>query len=86
MKNADKSIHSWPFYQLKQFIKERAAKFHIPVSDINPYQTSQTCFECRHAQKGNRNQDKFKCKKCGHTSHADLNAAKNIAMSTTLAG
>ncbi|MFA1819357.1 RNA-guided endonuclease TnpB family protein [Virgibacillus oceani] len=85
MKNADKSIHTWAFYQLKQFIKERAAKFNIPVADINPYKTSQTCFKCKHAERGNRNQDEFKCKKCDHTSHADLNAANNIAISTTLA-
>ncbi|WP_100011312.1 RNA-guided endonuclease TnpB family protein [Lentibacillus sediminis] len=85
MTKTEKSIHSWPFYQLKQFIKERAAKFNIPVVDINPFKTSQTCFDCKHAEKGNRSQEKFKCKKCGHASHADLNAANNIAVSTTLA-
>lgn len=80
MKRSDKSIHSWSFYQLKQFIKERASKFNIPVVDINPYKTSQTCFHCKHAEKSNRSRDKFKCKQCGHQNHADLNAAKNISV------
>ena len=84
MKRADKTIHSWAFYQLKQFIKERASKFNIPVVDINPYKTSQTCFNCQYAERENRSKDKFKCKNCGHKNHADLNAAKNIATSTSL--
>lgn len=80
MKRADRSIHSWAFYQLKQFIKERAVKFDIDVVDINPYKTSQTCFVCKHAEKANRSRDKFLCKNCGHKNHADLNASKNIAL------
>lgn len=82
---ADRTIHSWAFYQLKQFIKEYAAKYNIPVVDINPYKTSQTCYKCKHAEKANRNKDKFTCKKCGHKNHADLNASNNIATSTSLA-
>jgi putative transposase len=84
VKHADRTIHSWAFYQLKQFIKQRAAKFNIPVFDIDPAYTSQTCYKCGYVAKANRNQDKFKCKKCGHQDHADLNAAKNIAVSTIL--
>jgi putative transposase len=84
VKQADRTIHSWAFYQLKQFIKQRACKFNIPVFDIEPAYTSQTCHACGHVAKANRNQKKFKCKKCGHKDHADLNAAKNIARSTIL--
>ncbi|AQQ52158.1 RNA-guided endonuclease TnpB family protein [Planococcus lenghuensis] len=84
-KRADRTIHSWAFYQLKQFIKERAAKFGIPVVDIDPYQTSQACFRCGHAEKANRQKEKFSCRQCGHTNHADLNAAANIAARTSLA-
>src|SRR5690625_1723223 len=82
---ADRNIHNWAFYELKLFIEECARKFNIPVIDINPYQTSQTCFHCRHAEKGNRNKEAFACKSCGSTDHADLNASNNIATSTSLA-
>lgn len=78
-KRADRTIHSWAFYQLKRFIKERAAKYAIPVVDINPYKTSQTCSACGVASKKNRYRDRFRCLACGHRDHADLNAARNIA-------
>lgn len=82
---ADRTIHNWTFYQLKMFIKKRAAKYNIPVVDINPYKTSQACFVCKHAEKSNRKGDKFHCQSCGHKDHADLNASNNIATSTSLA-
>ena len=80
LKRADRTIHNWTFFQLKQFIKERALKFNIPVMDINPAFTSQTCHECKHVSKKNRNRERFKCESCGHKNHADLNASYNIAL------
>lgn len=41
--------------------------------------TSQTCHECGHIAKENReSQAIFKCVKCGYEANADVNAAKNI--------
>ncbi|MGE6480291.1 RNA-guided endonuclease InsQ/TnpB family protein [Psychrobacter namhaensis] len=46
---------------------------------INPRYTSQTCFECKHIAKENRQtQAKFECVKCKHVVNADVNAARNI--------
>ena len=46
---------------------------------VNPHYTSQTCFECKHIAKDNRQtQAKFECLKCGHSNNADINAARNI--------
>jgi putative transposase len=78
IKQADRTIHSWAFYQLKQYSKERAAKFDISVVDIQPAYTSQTCYTCGHVHKKNRTKDKFLCIQCGHRDHADLNAAKKM--------
>ncbi|MYI63755.1 MAG: transposase, partial [Gemmatimonadetes bacterium] len=39
--------------------------------------TSKTCADCLHV--GMRRQDDFSCKNCGQASHADFNAARNIA-------
>ncbi|WAI88462.1 hypothetical protein SC65A3_01930 [Psychrobacter sp. SC65A.3] len=41
--------------------------------------TSQTCFECQHVAKENRQtQSRFECVKCGYIANADFNAARNI--------
>ena len=46
---------------------------------VNPQYTSQTCFECKHIAKENRQtQAKFECVQCSHKANADVNAAKNI--------
>ena len=46
---------------------------------VNPRYTSQTCFECKHIAKENRQtQAKFECVKCMYITNADVNAARNI--------
>ncbi|HQS72934.1 MAG TPA: transposase [Sulfurovum sp.] len=46
---------------------------------VDPKHTSQTCNECGHVSKENRqSQSKFVCTSCGHSANADTNAAKNI--------
>jgi putative transposase len=82
---ADRTIHSWAFYQLQQFILQRALRCGVMVLFIEPAYTSQRCFRCGHIEKANRNKERFVCKHCGHRSHADLNAGSNIAVSTSLA-
>ncbi|MCK8818054.1 transposase [Natroniella sulfidigena] len=71
--------NNWAFYQLKQFIKHKANLKGLPVEEINPKNTSQTCSVCD--QKGFRSeykQDFFKCAN-GHILNADSNASINIA-------
>ncbi|WP_169986107.1 RNA-guided endonuclease TnpB family protein [Microbispora sp. H10836] len=46
---------------------------------VNPANTSRTCARCGHCAAENRlTQAEFACTACGHTAHADVNAAKNI--------
>jgi len=46
---------------------------------VNPANTSRTCPSCGHVAKENRvTQAEFVCVTCGHTAHADVNAARNI--------
>lgn len=84
-RHANRTIHSWAFYQLQQFIEESAQKQGIPVQKVAPAYTSQQCSRCKHTAKDNRRRDRFQCQACGHRTHADLNAAHNIATSTSLA-
>ncbi|WP_226899637.1 transposase [Nonomuraea phyllanthi] len=46
---------------------------------VNPAGTSRTCAGCGHCAAENRvTQAEFVCTACGHTAHADVNAAINI--------
>lgn len=49
------------------------------VMAVDPRNTSRTCPVCGHVDKANRpTQSRFECVECGHTAHADVNAAINI--------
>ncbi|MCK9902046.1 transposase [Parafrankia colletiae] len=49
------------------------------VVEVNPANTSRTCAVCGHcAAENRRTQAAFVCMACGHTAHADVNAAANI--------
>ena len=45
---------------------------------VNPAYTSQRCSVCGHVHADNRKGELFRCLACGHTDHADVNAARNI--------
>lgn len=82
VKGADnRAKHSnWAFAQLRFFIAYKARRAGIPVIAVNPAYTSQRCFVCGHTERANRKtQAVFSCVQCGHTAHADVNAANNIA-------
>ncbi|WP_405531119.1 transposase [Streptomyces avidinii] len=49
------------------------------VIAVDPRNTSRTCPECGHVDKGNRpTQEKFHCQSCGHSAHADTVGALNV--------
>lgn len=71
---------NWAFGQLKDFLSYKAQMKGVKLEEVDPRYTSQRCFACGHIEKANRKtQDTFLCCQCGHTAHADVNAAKNIA-------
>ena len=75
------TLHSWAFHQLGQFLEYKAGLAGVPFVKVDPAYTSQTCSQagCGHCEKANRNREKFVCRRCGTISHADHNAAHNIA-------
>ena len=76
-KGQRRALHSWAFYQLQQFVEYKARSAGVRVLHVDPRYTSKTCADCLHV--GVRRQDDFSCKNCGQRSHADFNAARNIA-------
>lgn len=72
-------LHSWAFLQLKMFVLYKAALAGIPVSEVDPRNSSRECSTCGHTDAKNRpSQSRFLCRQCGHSAHADLNAATNL--------
>jgi IS605 OrfB family transposase len=75
-----RKLNNWAFYELEQFLKYKAEALGKTVVMIDPRYTSQKCSNCGHIYKGNRKGHSFNCVKCGFQLHADLNAARNIAI------
>jgi len=74
-----RKLHGWSFYQLEDFLKYKAEARGIAVDYVDARYTSQKCSKCGHIERGNRQyQSGFKCKHCGFSLNADLNAARNI--------
>jgi IS605 OrfB family transposase len=82
----NRARHSnWAFFQLRKFVTYKAKMRGIPVRLVDPRYTSQRCFACGHIEKANRkSQSQFSCCACGHTAHADVNAANNLAWAAVM--
>lgn len=75
----NRRLHGWSFAQLRGFVTYKAEAVGVRVAFIDPRHTSQTCSRCSHQHRSNRrSQSLFKCRSCGFTLNADLNAAWNV--------
>ena len=72
-------LNGWSFRQLRDFVNYKTKLTGVPLKLVNPAYTSQGCSACGYINKRNRSsQSTFCCLACGHSEHADLNAAKTI--------
>jgi putative transposase len=63
----------------KTFLEYKQQWLGGQVLYVDPRHTSQTCPDCHHVRKDNRQtQERFACVVCGHVEHADVVGAKNI--------
>jgi transposase len=77
----NRSIQSqaWALFRKRLTEKATAATSPCEVVAVNPANTSRRCSECGHTAKENReSQAVFRCRACGRTDNADVNAARNI--------
>lgn len=69
------------FSRFKMFLRYKAEKAGGVVVEVDPRNTSRTCFACSTVNAASRkSQAKFLCVPCGHEENADVNAARNIAL------
>ncbi len=74
-------LHSWGFYQLRDFIEYKAKLGGVQVVPVYPRGTSHICPSCGTNEKANRpERGSFRCISCGYAGHADHVAAINIAV------
>jgi len=78
-------LNRWPFYQLEQFLRYKAANYGFEVIEVEAKDTSKGCSCCGYADSTNRKGRNFVCKACGYRLHADLNASRNIRLRGILA-
>lgn len=78
-KKQRRDLHKWNFFQFEQFLVYKANEKGIAVEKVDARYTSQKCSECGYISRSNRqSQAVFKCKQCGFSLNADLNASRNI--------
>lgn len=78
-KKQRKQLHKWNFFQFQQFLTYKAEAKRIRVEYVDSRYTSQKCSVCGYTSRSNRqHQSVFKCKHCGFSLNADLNASRNI--------
>ena len=77
-KNIRRSLGAWCYRYWLNRIQMACENNRVSFRTVNPAYTSQRCYACGHTESGNRNREIFKCKSCGYTCNADVNAAKNI--------
>jgi IS605 OrfB family transposase len=78
-KKQRKDLYKWNFSQFEQFLTYKANARGISVEYVDARYTSQKCSTCGHISRSNRqSQAIFKCKHCGFSLNADLNASRNI--------
>lgn len=63
---------------LLELIRQKAEEAVVKIVEVNPRNTSRTCHACGHVAAENRCGEAFLCQRCGHSAHADTNAAQNI--------
>lgn len=78
-KGLNRSILDAGWAQFIGILTDKAECAGRRVTPVNPRHTSQRCASCGHVEAANRvSRAQFVCRACGHTDHADINAARNI--------
>jgi transposase len=69
-------LSQWQHGAIRTAVATKAQLAGLALAVVNPTYTSQKCSRC--GLRGKRHRHTFICPSCGHTQHADVNAATNI--------
>lgn len=77
-KKLNKNISNQGWRMFIHMLKYKSLLYNNNIIEIDPADTSRTCYICKHVDKNSRHGELFQCTKCGYINDADVNAAKNI--------
>jgi len=85
-RKANSNKARWSFAELHGFVDYKAVLEGSLAVKVDAHYTSQACPCCGHTSKENRPNKglTFVCQQCGHTLHADLVGARNVALRVLL--
>ncbi len=85
-RRANSNKARWSFAELQGFIDYKAVLSGSLAVKVDAHYTSQACPHCGHTSKENRPNKglTFVCQQCDYTLHADLIAARNVALKVLL--
>jgi putative transposase len=66
----------WQHGLIRAYVTGKAQEHGMLIAKVDPRYTSKNCSRC--GLRGVRRRHSFTCPHCGHTAHADINAAYNI--------
>ena len=73
-----KWISNWSYSDLEFKLSYKCQKNGIKVEFVDARYTSRKCSVCKTIDKASRNGNRYTCRHCGSSMHADVNAAINI--------
>jgi IS605 OrfB family transposase len=76
----NRKLSHWTYTEIFTKLKSKSDELGVQVNELNPAYTSQRCSVCGWVRNDNRKGKLFKCKSCGYTQDADLNASSNLSL------
>lgn len=76
-RKSSRKMSHWSHPEIRDKVISRCGELEVPVVEQPSAYRSQRCSQCGHVRKANRKGKVYKCKSCGHSSDADINAALN---------
>ncbi len=77
-------LSRWNYADIFEALTLKCEELGVQVTRVQNAYTSRRCYACGWTEKRNRKGETFKCRECGHSANADLNAAQNIALNLSI--
>ncbi|WP_323170673.1 transposase, partial [Pantoea agglomerans] len=74
----------WNYADILGALSLKCEELGVQVTRVQNAYTSRRCNACGWTEKRNRKGETFKCRGCGYSANADINAAKNIALNLSI--